>query len=85
MSKRLRSLQETLRTEFGWKSKLASGLGGMFVYLAMKREASRLKRGATSEPPTFYESNYQQAGSAAEPCRWVEADSANASHSACVL
>jgi hypothetical protein len=71
MLKRLDTLRDTLNREFGLKAKVASGLGGRFVYFMMHREMRRLSRGITSEPPTFYDSNYQQEGSAAEPCRWV--------------
>ena len=41
----------------------------------MHREARRLRRGRTYEPPTFYETNRQGAIGArsASPCRWVEA------------
>ncbi|MCA8914914.1 MAG: B12-binding domain-containing radical SAM protein, partial [Planctomycetes bacterium] len=73
MLDRLDKLQKSLHAEFGFKARLMSRLGGWFVHFMMRREARRLASGRTSEPPTFYESNYQQTGSATEPCRYVEA------------
>ncbi len=43
--------------EFGWKSRLAATFGGRFLCWTAQREAARLARGWTYEPPTFYEVN----------------------------
>jgi radical SAM superfamily enzyme YgiQ (UPF0313 family) len=69
MLRRLDALKEALIREFGLKARVAGGLGGHFVYCMMRREMRRLERGETTEPPTFYESNYQ--GAAPDLCRWV--------------
>jgi radical SAM superfamily enzyme YgiQ (UPF0313 family) len=71
---RLRSVREALTHEFGLAARLAGPLIGLVLLAAMFRERSRLRRGHTYEPPTFYESNQAGAGvRAASPCRWVEA------------
>ncbi|MBZ0136799.1 MAG: cobalamin-dependent protein [Planctomycetes bacterium] len=74
MRARLSALLAALHSEFGLKAKLASAFGGVFVGHMMKREMKRLARGETSEPPTFYESNYKDAESAPDACRSVAPD-----------
>lgn len=73
---RLDKLLAELRAEFGLKSRLAAALGGPFVRWQMGKEAHRLQRGVTFEPPTFYEANFDAAagatGTAAGRCRYVE-------------
>lgn len=44
-----------LRSIFGWRCRVASSLGGRFVYRMIRREEKRLSHGITREPPTFYE------------------------------
>lgn len=68
---RLDALRDELRQEFGMKSSVAAAIGGRVVFYMMRRELRRLAAGATSEPPTFYDSNYQGAGAATDPCRSV--------------
>jgi hypothetical protein len=46
-----------LHAEFGWKSRLASALGGRFLLRRLRQEARRLTAGWTYEPATFYERN----------------------------
>ncbi len=46
-----------LHAEFGWKSRLASALGGRFLLRRLRQEARRLAAGWTYEPATFYERN----------------------------
>ena len=41
-------------------------LVGRILLRAIRREDKRLKAGWTCEPPTFYERNYEDAGSAAK-------------------
>jgi radical SAM superfamily enzyme YgiQ (UPF0313 family) len=54
---RLDTLLGDLHAAFGWKSRLASSLGGRFVWRALRREEARLARGWTMEPPTYFEVN----------------------------
>jgi hypothetical protein len=51
-----RLLGELIR-EFGWKARLAAAVGGRWLHGTASREASRLARGWTYEPTTFYEVN----------------------------
>lgn len=44
-----------LRSVFGLRCRVASSLGGRFVYRMIRREEKRLSLGITREPPTFYE------------------------------
>jgi len=50
-------LLSELHAEFGWKSRLASGLGGRWLLRRIRQEARRLAAGWTYEPQTFYERN----------------------------
>jgi len=43
--------------EFGWKARLAATFGGRLLNWTARREAARMARGWTYEPPTFYEAN----------------------------
>ncbi len=52
---RIQDVRRALETSFGWKARLAAPLLGRVVLHAMRREARRLRRGWTYEPPTFYE------------------------------
>jgi radical SAM superfamily enzyme YgiQ (UPF0313 family) len=73
MREKMDALLGELHREFGFKARLISWLGGRFVYSMMQREVKRLARGETSEPPTFFESNYLEGSARAEPCRHVSA------------
>ena len=57
LGQRLQSLLRELKDEFGWKARLAAGLGGRYVAHCLRREQHRLARGWTTEPPTFFEIN----------------------------
>ena len=59
MKKKVNAIFQDLCREFGWKTKLMASLIGRVEYFTMKREAKRLRRGWTHEPPTFYELNQQ--------------------------
>jgi len=50
-------LLSELHAEFGWKSRLASALGGRWLRRRIRQEARRLAAGWTYEPQTFYERN----------------------------
>lgn len=63
-----------LHAAFGWKSRLASSIGGRFVLHALRREESRLALGWTMEPPTYFEVNdalANQRASLGERCLTV--------------
>ena len=64
------AIQRELFEEFGLRAKLAGSLGGPYVRWKMRGEQRRVRRGATTEPPTFYESNDSNAG--IKLCRFVE-------------
>jgi hypothetical protein len=76
LSARIGAVRRAIEREFGIKARLAGPVVGRFVLSAMRREARRLARGRTYEPPTFYETNVPGAagrsGSRPRPCRWVE-------------
>ena len=65
------ALVKELHAEFGWKSRLMSSVGGIYVYWKLLREEKRLNSGWTYEPPTFYEKNAACHDAAADPCRYV--------------
>jgi len=46
-----------LYREFGLRARAAAPLVGRYLLFTLKRETSRLDRGWTTEPPTFYEHN----------------------------
>lgn len=54
--------------EFGLRSRLAGPLVGWYINWVMRREARRLQRGWTYEPPTFYEINSVRFLTTAGPC-----------------
>lgn len=53
----LSALLSALHDEFGWKSRLASALGGRWLLRRIRQEERRLAAGWSYEPPTFYERN----------------------------
>ena len=58
-------LLKELYDEFGWKSRLAAPLAGMYLYRKLRLEQERLAGGWTYEPPTYYETNFvDQSGDA---------------------
>jgi hypothetical protein len=59
-------LLKDLYRAFGWKTRLAGAVGGLYLSWSSRREARRLARGWTYEPPTFYEVN---EAAAAQPHR----------------
>ncbi len=54
---RMQRLLADIYKEFGWKTRLAAPLIGLYVYLKMLQEERRLVRGWRYEPATFYEKN----------------------------
>lgn len=79
---RIVALREELAREFGWRPRVLGRLIGVVVRVALALEERRLRRGATYEPPTFYEINAaaaalrESAWRSAAPCRWVSIDEA---------
>ena len=57
MRARMSALLDELRREFGWRARLWAAVGGPYVHWSIRREAARLARRWTYEPPTFYEQN----------------------------
>jgi hypothetical protein len=71
---RIAGIRQAIVREFGLAARLAGPAAGAFLLAAMHREARRLRRGTSHEPPTFYETN--RAGERAtshgpSPCRWI--------------
>ena len=72
-------MRRDLVREFGVTARIAGPLVGSLLLVTLARERRRLRRGWTSEPPTFFELN--EAAARLEPhgrrlgerCRWVEA------------
>jgi len=54
---KMSALLAELHQEFGWKSRLFSSIGGLYVLRKIRAEEKRLAAGWTYEPPTFYERN----------------------------
>jgi hypothetical protein len=71
MRAKMGALLKELNAEFGVKSRLASWIGGPYVYWKLLREAKRLAAGWTYEPPTFYEKNAACQDSSVAPCWYV--------------
>ena len=57
MYAKMSALVRELHTEFGWKSRLATAIGGRWVLRQLHKEEKRLAAGFSYEPPTFYERN----------------------------
>jgi hypothetical protein len=64
VASRIRAVRQSLVSEFGLRARVSGPLIGSVLLLAMRREAWRLRRGHTYEPPTFYETRQ----------RWVAAE-----------
>ena len=60
LKKKISLLLKDFRREFGLRARFVAPLGGRIVWFKLKREAKRLRRGWTYEPPTFYETNRLQ-------------------------
>lgn len=60
LKKKISGLLKDFRREFGLRARLAAPVGGRILWYKLRREAKRLQRGWTYEPPTFYESNKLQ-------------------------
>ncbi len=56
LSAKISRILKDMYAEFGLKSRVAAPLAGRYLGFMMKREARRLRRGWTYEPPTFCES-----------------------------
>lgn len=57
MDNKISVLLNKLHTEFGWKSRLFSFVGGYWMLRKIHKEEKRLAFGFKYEPPTFYEGN----------------------------
>jgi radical SAM superfamily enzyme YgiQ (UPF0313 family) len=57
MHAKMVALLRELHAEFGWKSRLFSAVGGLWVERQVQKEEKRLAAGWTYEPPTFYTRN----------------------------
>jgi hypothetical protein len=51
-----RLLADIIR-EFGWPTRLAATVTGVYAYLRLLKEEQRLAKGWSYEPKTFYEPN----------------------------
>ena len=78
MTARLDAVLRDAYAQFGLKARLLAPIVGRFLLWSARREAKRLARGWTYEPPTFYESNVEldlhtdRPGPKPELCRFVE-------------
>jgi hypothetical protein len=81
---RIRAVRQGIVREFGWRARLAGPAVGSVLLASLAREARRLRRGWTYEPPTFFEQNdaavrLEAPGPArAALARFVEATAAGA-------
>jgi hypothetical protein len=60
LKKKISTLLKDFRKEFGLSARLAAPVGGRLLWIKLRREARRLRRGWSYEPPTFCESNKLQ-------------------------
>lgn len=73
---RIAGIRQEIVREFGLAARVAGPVAGVFLLAAMHREARRLQRGTSHEPPTFYETNRPPERAnphRPSPCRWVAA------------
>lgn len=61
VARRLDQLLAELHAAFGWRSRLASSLGGRWLRCLLAKEESRLAQGHAYEPPTIFEINEAMA------------------------
>jgi hypothetical protein len=77
MRAKISQLLRELCREFGWRARIAAACGGPYLVRKTRQEETRLRRGWSYEPPTFYTQNasaaLQAPGNArgAEFCRYV--------------
>jgi len=74
LAHRIAGLRQAIVREFGLPARLAGPVAGVFLLAAMHREARRLRRGTSHEPPTFYEINRPPERATPDgpsPCRWI--------------
>ncbi len=57
MHAKMSALLKEMHAEFGWKSRLASAVGGRWVLRQVRKEEKRLAAGFSYEPATFCERN----------------------------
>jgi hypothetical protein len=57
MHAKISALLKDLHAEYGWKSRIYSSIGGLWVLRQIRKEEKRLASGWTYEPETFYERN----------------------------
>jgi radical SAM superfamily enzyme YgiQ (UPF0313 family) len=57
MFQKMQRLLADIYREFGWRTRLAGPLTGLYAYLRLLREERRLAKGRHYEPATFYELN----------------------------
>jgi hypothetical protein len=55
LKEKINELLRDIYVQFGLKSRLTVPFAGRYVYRKLRREARRLRKGWTYEPPTFYE------------------------------
>jgi len=60
LKKKISMLLKDFRKEFGLSARLAAPVGGRLMWIKLRREARRLRRGWSYEPPTFCETNKLQ-------------------------
>jgi len=53
-------LLKELHGEFGWRSRIAAPIAGLYLYYKLQKQQKMLEDGWLYEPPTFYETNYPQ-------------------------
>ncbi len=51
------TLLKKIYMEFGWKTRMAAPIIGMYAYFSLKKEEKKLANGWTYESPSFYEKN----------------------------
>ena len=72
MCAKMSALLRELHAEFGWKSRIASAVGGRWVLRQIRKEDKRLAAGFSYEPPTFYERNDSAVERLDVPlCHWA--------------
>ena len=57
LAREISQILDELYQLFGWRSRLAAPVAGLYLYRMLCREQQRLEEGWTYEPPTFFETN----------------------------
>jgi hypothetical protein len=77
MRGKFEQLRKDILREFGFRSRVISKFGGVYVSHKLRGEEKRLAKGQTWEPPTYYEHNFEPAprahASAGRRCQFVRA------------